>query len=104
MNCGNLLVATHGTWLDKWTYDTAGRLRYRRGLLAELNDRIEREAAWGLMGNEQDSRAALEQINGARELLAGLGIQCAGGFVEDQHRRLLEQCARDRDALPLPAG
>ncbi len=33
----------------------------------------------------------------------GLGIECAGGLIEQQDRRILEDCARDGDALALPA-
>jgi hypothetical protein len=33
-----------------------------------------------------------------------LAVQRARGLVEDQHARVLEQRAGDRDALPLAAG
>ena len=32
------------------------------------------------------------------------GIQCRGGFIEDQHRRIFQQCPGDSDALALPTG
>ena len=32
-----------------------------------------------------------------------LGVERGRGFVEDQDRRVAQQCPRDRDALPLPA-
>ena len=34
----------------------------------------------------------------------GLGVQVRRGFVQDQDRRILEQRARDRQPLPLPAA
>ena len=34
----------------------------------------------------------------------GFGIERGGGFVEQDQRRVLEQRARDRDALALAAG
>ena len=33
-----------------------------------------------------------------------LGVQRAGGLVDQQYRRRLEQSARDADPLPLAAG
>ncbi len=32
------------------------------------------------------------------------GVECAGGFVEQQDGRVLQHHARDRDALALAAG
>src|ERR1700761_8423589 len=37
------------------------------------------------------------------ELGLGHRIERAGGFVKDQDRRILEQCARNRQPLPLAA-
>lgn len=47
---------------------------------------------------------SLAVIDGGGEMFGGSAIQAAGGFVEDQNARLLEQRTRDGDALLLPAG
>ena len=39
----------------------------------------------------------------AAQLLAHLGVECAERFVEQQHPRFDRECARQRDALALPA-
>jgi hypothetical protein len=51
---------------------------------------------------DHERRAVLQQIveRGLHEPLA-LGVECAGRLVEQQDRRILEYCARDRDPLPL---
>ena len=38
------------------------------------------------------------------DLLFALGVERGGGFVEQEDRRVLEQCARDREPLLLAAG
>ena len=56
------------------------------------------------MGDEDDRRFALELVDRLRELLGGLGVEVARGFVEDEELRLLEEGAGDGDALFLAAG
>ena len=52
-----------------------------------------------------DRRAALDQVVERHLNLAlGFGVDRRGGFVEDQNARIDQQCAGDRDALPLAAG
>ena len=53
---------------------------------------------------DHERRAPLHQVRerGLNSALR-LGVERRGGFVENQHGRVLEQCARNRDALPLPA-
>ena len=54
---------------------------------------------------DHDRRAALaETLDGALHLPLGFGIERGGGLVEQDDRRVLEQRARDRDALALAAG
>ncbi|KAG1451192.1 hypothetical protein G6F57_016230 [Rhizopus arrhizus] len=36
--------------------------------------------------------------------LAGLGVQCAGRLIGEDHRAAVHQCTRDGHALLLPAG
>ena len=52
-----------------------------------------------------DERGAIAHELHQRLLDAALGfvVERRGGFVEDQDGRVLEQRARDRDALPLAA-
>src|SRR5690349_16461658 len=38
------------------------------------------------------------------DLAFGLRIECRGGFIEQDNRRVLDQRACDRDALALAAG
>ena len=40
---------------------------------------------------------------GLNDVLA-VTVERAGGFIQQQNRRILENRPRDRDALPLPAG
>ena len=43
-------------------------------------------------------------VEGGVDLGFGDGVERAGGLVEDQDRRVLQQRARDRQPLPLAAG
>ena len=58
-----------------------------------------------------DSRCAMTndvRLHQVRERVLheqlGLGVERRGRFVEDQDRRVLQERARDREPLPLPAG
>jgi len=56
---------------------------------------------------DQDGRhpeAPLHRAHRVAQLDADLGIQCAEGLVEQQHRGLVRERARDRDPLLLAAG
>ena len=54
---------------------------------------------------DDEARAAAHELGEAclDEALA-LGVEVAGGLVENQDRRILEQCAGDGQALALAAG
>ena len=45
-----------------------------------------------------------DAVERGEDLLLGAGVECAGRFVEDQDRRVLDQGAGDGDALLLAAG
>src|SRR5258705_13757577 len=53
----------------------------------------------------EDERGPVQHQRGQRVLdqHLGLGVQRRGGLVEDQDRRVAQDRARNRDALPLPA-
>ena len=51
----------------------------------------------------RDVEFTLNLSNRAPQLLADLGIECTEGFVEQQHLRLVRQCARHCNALLLTA-
>ena len=54
---------------------------------------------------DDEGRPALHQVGeGLLHQPLGLGVERGGGLVEDEDGRVLEQGARDGDALPLPAG
>ena len=55
---------------------------------------------------DQDDRQAILAVEVAEEvedLLAGLGVEVAGGFIGDQERAPVDQRPGDRDPLLLPA-
>ena len=55
----------------------------------------------------RDRDHGLARHQGAEALLdrgLDLAVECGGGFVQHQDRRVLEDHARDRDALALAAG
>ena len=54
---------------------------------------------------DDDRRALAHQLaQRLEQALAGLGVEAGRGLVEDQHRRVGEQRAGDRDPLALAAG
>src|SRR3954470_11585799 len=54
---------------------------------------------------DRDRGPALRQpVERRLHVALGLGVERAGGLVEDQHRRVAQDRARDRDALLLAAG
>src|SRR5713101_3310771 len=54
---------------------------------------------------DHDSRSsATEMLDGALHLPLGFGIERSGGLVQEDDRGILEQRARNRDALALAAG
>jgi hypothetical protein len=55
------------------------------------------------MGDEQHRHLPFQGIDGLGEGFGRLGIQGAGGFVEDQDLWLFEQGPRNGQALLLPA-
>ena len=70
---------------------------------------VDHEDAIGLLDRRQsmcddERRAVVHQlIERPLDDALGFGVQRRRRFVENQDRRILEQRARDRDALPLPA-
>ena len=76
-----------------------------------LDDRavIEHHDAVGLLDRRQamrnDERRAIARQLRKRRLDAplGVGIERRGGLIQNQDRRILQDRARDRDALPLAA-
>ena len=53
----------------------------------------------GAVGDTNDGLASLALVEVLQELLFGLHIKGAGGFVEQQHRALAQQGAGNGDAL-----
>ena len=54
---------------------------------------------------DEDRRAALQHpANSALDLILGLAIDRAGRVVDDQNRRIGDECPCDGDALSLTAG
>ena len=56
------------------------------------------------MGNDKSSPPAAQSIQALQKRLFSGGIQCAGGFVENQDRRVLKEGPRNRNALAFTAG
>ena len=56
------------------------------------------------VGNDEGRAVLEEQVEGLVDLVLGLGVDLAGGFVEDEDRRVAEDGPGDGDPLPLPAG
>src|SRR5712692_3931150 len=51
---------------------------------------------------DDDGRAAGEQaVQRGADLQLSFGVHAGGGFVEDQEARVVRQCAREADQLPL---
>ena len=55
------------------------------------------------VGDDQGGPALHLDLQSGVDGLLHLDVDGAGGVVEDQHRRVDEQCAGDGDALALPA-
>ena len=49
-------------------------------------------------------RPAMSRSSASSRSVLGVGVERAGGLVEDEDGRVLEQRARDREALALAAG
>ena len=54
--------------------------------------------------NNENCLANYELVEGLLDFPFAFGIQCRGGFVEDEDRRIFQESASDRDALLLSAG
>src|SRR5688572_14618144 len=72
-----------------------------RSPLTQSNHAVHLQSLGKLVGDEQHRYAPAELIDCARELLGGAGIQPAGGFVENEDMRALEERAGDGNALLL---
>ena len=60
----------------------------------------------GFMRDDNDRNAplAVERLKRHHDLMRRLGIEIAGGFIRKQQNRIVDQGARDGDALLLSAG
>lgn len=56
------------------------------------------------MRDKKYRRGAFQLVDGLGKALGGVGVEGAGGFVEDQELRALENSAGDGEALFLAAG
>ena len=89
-------------------------LAHRRASVARVVDDLpvaDADHAPGVGGDlvlvgDQDDRPALpvEAIEDLHHLLRGGGVEVAGRLVGEDHRRVGDERARDRDALLLAAG
>ncbi len=67
-------------------------------------DRVGMHDGVQAMGDDDGGAVLAEMLDRLLHLLFGLRIQSRGGLVEQDDRRVLDQRARHRDALPLAAG
>src|SRR5688500_9636163 len=56
------------------------------------------------VSDEEGGPAGREPIDRLEDARLGLDVDRAGRLVEDQDRRVAQECARDRDALALASG
>lgn len=71
---------------------------------AKLDDFIHLQALGELMGDEEHGYLPLELIDRSGEVFCRLLVEVAGGFVEDEHSGLFEQCPCNGDTLFLSAA
>ena len=72
--------------------------------LLQNDDAIEIAHRRQAVGDGNDGAAAHQAAQRLADQLLGFAIQRRGGLVEQQQRRVLQEGARNRDPLPLPAG
>ena len=96
--------------LYKFRVSSAGRKQILvRSAFANLrvldHENSVRLANGAQMMRDHDARPSFHQpVQRLHHRLLGRWIQSRGGFVENQDRRVADDRARNRDALPLPAG
>src|SRR4051812_37571299 len=56
------------------------------------------------MRDDEAGTTAHQHLERALNDRLTLDVERAGGFIQDQNARVLQQCARDRHALALPSG
>ena len=56
------------------------------------------------MGDDDEGRRAAQFLHRGDDIGLVLGVQCAGGLIEQDDRGSFEQGAGDGDALALPTG
>ena len=56
------------------------------------------------VGDCDDRSAATGPLQSLLDFVLRFAVECAGGFVKKQDRRVLQQRAGDADTLLLPAG
>ena len=73
--------------------------------ITECNDTLRVLRNIGLVGDEYDGAAVLhiQSLEGTQHDLAGPGVEVAGRLIGQHERRIIDQCACDRDALYLTA-
>ncbi len=76
--------------------DQAAGLKHRDQFGIAHSRQAVRDHNGGAIAHQLDERVA--------HLRLADGVEMRGGLVEDQHRRVFEERARDGDALPLAAG
>ena len=57
-----------------------------------------------LVGNDDEGRGAAQLLHRGDDIGLVLGVQCAGGLIEQDDRGSFEQGTGDGDALALPTG
>jgi hypothetical protein len=67
-------------------------------------DRIGMHDGVQAVGDDDGGAALAQMLDRLLHLLFGFRIQRCGCFIEQDDRRVLDQRAGDRDALPLAAG
>src|SRR6266852_5469120 len=88
-------------------FRSARRTRTRKWLpISELNYRVGMGHDLGVMGGEDEGGPALlvERLHQIDDVVAGDGVQVRGGLIGEDNPRLGDECASDRNPLPLPAG
>src|SRR6267378_7798797 len=64
-------------------------------------DPVGRANAREAMGDEEHGASAEEVAHSRKEVMLGSRVQSRGRLVEDDERSVAEECASERDALPL---
>ena len=66
--------------------------------VTQVHDLIDLEVLRQPVGDKEHRCLAAQRVDGGGEVLGGLGVEAACGFIEDEALRLLEQGTGDGDA------